>query len=144
MWMPQRCQRLINRRLARRSPPKLPSMPAGKTRRKHNRGHRGWTTKDSASSTAEMPPSLVIGNGTVWECPSPHDGTFRTECLPLLYGQPLRYSFAIVAAYNQNKITSCFVVNIGCNSRGPTIHVVCGDLLFVLLLCFCVAVCAAP
>ncbi|EAN80926.1 hypothetical protein Tc00.1047053509091.10, partial [Trypanosoma cruzi] len=43
-----------------------------------------------------------------------------------------------------------FVMNIGCTSRGPTIHVVCGDLLFYcyfafvllwalhLLLCVCV------
>ncbi|RNF00420.1 mucin TcMUCII [Trypanosoma cruzi] len=37
-----------------------------------------------------------------------------------------------------------FVMNIFFTSRGPTIHVVCGDLLFLLLLCFCVAVCAAP
>ncbi|KAF8277679.1 hypothetical protein TcBrA4_0108200, partial [Trypanosoma cruzi] len=37
-----------------------------------------------------------------------------------------------------------FVINIGCTSRGSTIHVVCGDLFFLLLLCFCVAVCAAP
>ncbi|ESS62305.1 mucin TcMUCII [Trypanosoma cruzi Dm28c] len=68
-----------------------------------------------------------------------------TEYMPLLYGRPLRYSLVIVAAYKQNRITSCFVVNIGCTSRGPTIRMVCGDLsLFVLLLCFCVAVCAAP
>ncbi|RNC37918.1 hypothetical protein TcCL_NonESM12892 [Trypanosoma cruzi] len=43
MWMPQWCQRLINRRLKRRSPPKLPIMPAGKTRRKHKCGHSRWT-----------------------------------------------------------------------------------------------------
>ncbi|RNE96106.1 mucin TcMUCII [Trypanosoma cruzi] len=44
-----------------------------------------------------------------------------------------------------------FVMSIGCTSRGPTIHVVCGDLLFTvtLLLCCCVrcassCVCACP
>ncbi|ESS60730.1 hypothetical protein TCDM_11722 [Trypanosoma cruzi Dm28c] len=67
-----------------------------------------------------------------------------TEYLPLLYGRPLRYSLVIVAAYNQNRITICFVMNIGCASRGPTIRMVCEDILFLLLLCFCVAVCAAP
>ncbi|KAF5217320.1 mucin TcMUC [Trypanosoma cruzi] len=102
------------------------------------------TTGDSASSTAGMPSLLGTGTATVWDCPSPHDGPFATEYLPLLYGRPLRYSLVIVAAYNQNRITSCFVMNIGCTSRGPTIRVVCGDLLFLLLLCFCVAVCAAP
>ncbi|RNC56912.1 trans-sialidase, partial [Trypanosoma cruzi] len=75
MRVPQWCQRLLNRRLAHRSPQKVPSMPAGKTRRKHKRGHSRWTTRDFASSTAEMPPSLGIGNASVWECPSPHDGT---------------------------------------------------------------------
>ncbi|ESS60826.1 mucin TcMUCII [Trypanosoma cruzi Dm28c] len=60
--------------------------------------------------------------------------------MPLLYGRPLRYSLVIVAAYNQNRITSCFVMNIGCTSRGPTTRVVCGDLLFIvtMLLCCCV------
>ncbi|RNC32658.1 hypothetical protein TcCL_Unassigned04711 [Trypanosoma cruzi] len=43
MRMPQWRHRLPNRRLARRSPPKLPSMPAGKTRRKHKRGYSRWT-----------------------------------------------------------------------------------------------------
>ncbi|KAF5214234.1 hypothetical protein ECC02_013186 [Trypanosoma cruzi] len=102
------------------------------------------TTGDCASSTAGMPSSLGTGTATVCDCPSPHDGPFATEYLPLLYGRPLRYSPVIVAAYNQNRITSCFVMNIGCTSRGPTIHVVCGDLFFLLLLCFCVAVGAAP
>ncbi|EKF29353.1 mucin-associated surface protein (MASP), putative, partial [Trypanosoma cruzi marinkellei] len=35
-------------------------------------------------------------------------------------------------------------MNIGCASRGPTIHVVCGDLFLSWLLCLCVAVGAAP
>ncbi|KAF5216077.1 hypothetical protein ECC02_011172 [Trypanosoma cruzi] len=107
------------------------------------------TTGDSASSTAGMPSSLGIWTATVCDCPSPHDGPFATEYLPLLYGRPLPYSLVIVAAYNQNRITSCFVMNIGCTSRGPTIHVVCEDLLFYcyyafvllcalhLLLCVC-------
>ncbi|EAN83933.1 hypothetical protein Tc00.1047053508883.20 [Trypanosoma cruzi] len=43
MRMPQWRHRLLNRRLARRSPPKLPSMPAGKTRRRHHRGYSRWT-----------------------------------------------------------------------------------------------------
>ncbi|RNC32294.1 mucin TcMUCII [Trypanosoma cruzi] len=86
-----------------------------------------------------MPSSLGTGLRLFVTAPAR-----TTEYLPLLYGRPLRYSLVIVAAYNQNKITSCFVMNIGCTSRGPTIRVVCGDLLFVLLLCFCVAVCAAP
>ncbi|EAN97489.1 hypothetical protein Tc00.1047053506813.50 [Trypanosoma cruzi] len=104
----QWCHRLLNRCLAHRSPPKSLSMPAGKARRKHNRGYSRWTTKEFASSTAEMPPSLVIWTATVLEYPSPHDGTFRTECSPLLYGRPLRYSLVIVTAYSENKITSCF------------------------------------
>ncbi|RNC36204.1 hypothetical protein TcCL_Unassigned00846, partial [Trypanosoma cruzi] len=81
------------------------------------------TTRDSASSTAGMPSSLGTGLRLFVTAPAR-----TTECLPLLYGRPLRYSLVIVAAYNQNKITSCFVVNIGCTSRGPTIRVVCGDL----------------
>ncbi|RNC36881.1 hypothetical protein TcCL_Unassigned00119 [Trypanosoma cruzi] len=109
-------------------------------------------TGDSASSTAGMPSSLGIWTATVCDCPSPHDGPFATEYLPLLYGRPLRYSLVIVAAYNQNRITSCFVMIIGCTSRGPTIRVVCGDLSFfnvTLLLCCCVrctssCVCAYP
>ncbi|RNC32674.1 trans-sialidase, partial [Trypanosoma cruzi] len=116
-------------------------MPACKTRRKHNRGYSRWTTKEFASSTAGMPPSLAIGNASVWECPSPHDGTFRTECLPLLYGRPLRYSLVIVTAYSKNRITSCFAMNVGCSCRGPTNQVVCGDLFLfsvTLLLCCCV------
>ncbi|KAF5218021.1 hypothetical protein ECC02_009092 [Trypanosoma cruzi] len=99
------------------------------------------TTGDSASSTAGMPSLLGI-----WDCdcvglPSPHDGQYETEYLPILYGRPLRYSLVIVAAYNQNKITSCFVMNIACTSRGPTIRVVCGDLLFYCYFAF-VLLCA--
>ncbi|EKG00690.1 hypothetical protein TCSYLVIO_008349 [Trypanosoma cruzi] len=143
MRMPQWRQRLLNRRLAHRSPQKV---LAGKTRRKHNRGYSRWTTKDFASSTAEMPLPLGIGKATVLEFPSPHDGSFRTECFPFLCGRPLRYLLVIVTAYSKNNITSCFAINIGCASRGPTIHVVCRDysFLLLLLLCFCVAVCAAP
>ncbi|KAF5215457.1 mucin TcMUC [Trypanosoma cruzi] len=108
------------------------------------------TTGDSASSTAGMPSSLGTGTATVWNNPRLHDGSFATEYLPLLYGRFLRYSLVIITAYNPNNITSCFVMNIGCNSRGPTIHVVCGDLLFYcyfafvllcalhLLMCVCV------
>ncbi|RNC42698.1 hypothetical protein TcCL_NonESM07662 [Trypanosoma cruzi] len=88
MRMPQWRHRLPNRRLARRSLPKLPSMPAGETRRKHNRGYSRWTRRDSASSTAGMPSSLGIWTATVCDCPSPHDGPFATEYLPLLYGRP--------------------------------------------------------
>ncbi|KAF5217227.1 mucin TcMUC [Trypanosoma cruzi] len=105
------------------------------------------TTGDSASSTAGMPSSLGTGTATVCDCPSPHDGPFATEYLPLLYGRPLRYSLVIVAAYNQNNITSCFVMNIGCTSRGTTIRVVCEDLLlycyfaFVLLCALRLLVC---
>ncbi|RNC57540.1 hypothetical protein TcCL_ESM04847 [Trypanosoma cruzi] len=99
------------------------------------------TTGDCASSTAGMPSSLGIWTATVLDCPSPHDGQYETEYLPLLYGRPLPYSLVIVAAYNQNKITSCFVVNIACASRGPTIHVVCGDLLFYCYFAF-VLLCA--
>ncbi|RNC32051.1 mucin TcMUC [Trypanosoma cruzi] len=95
-------------------------------------------------------PSLVIWNASVLECPNPHDGTFRTECLPLLYGRPLRYLLVIATAYSKNKVTTCFAMNIGCDSRGATIHVVCGDHSFYcyfafvllcalhLLLCVCV------
>ncbi|RNF05032.1 trans-sialidase [Trypanosoma cruzi] len=145
MRMPQWCQRLLNRRLAHRSPQKV---LAGKTRRKHNRGYSRWTTKDFASSNAEMPLPLGIVNASAWECPSPQDDLFRTESSPLLCGRPLRYSLVIVTAYSKKKITSCFAMNVGCTSRGPTIHVVCGDYSFLLLLlvlhCFPVAVCAAP
>ncbi|KAF5221650.1 hypothetical protein ECC02_005362 [Trypanosoma cruzi] len=147
MRVSQWCQRLLNWRLAHRLPQKV---PAGQTRRKHKRGYSRWTTRDFASSTAEMPPSLAIGKATVWECPSPHDGTFRTECLPLLYGRPLRYSLVIATAYSKNRITSCFVMNIGCDSHGPVIQLVCGDhpfscyfafvLLWALHLLLCVCV----
>ncbi|KAF5219837.1 mucin TcMUCII [Trypanosoma cruzi] len=89
-------------------------------------------------------PSLGTGTATVWDCPSPHDGPFATEYLPLLYGRPLRYSLVIVAAYNQNKIISCFCDGYWLhfpwtnNPRGVR------GSPFLLLLCFCVAVCAAP
>ncbi|RNC53303.1 mucin TcMUCII [Trypanosoma cruzi] len=110
------------------------------------------TTGDSASSTAGMSPSLGIWTATVWDCSSLHNGPFATEYLPLLYGRVLRYSLVIATSYNNSKMTICFVMNIGCASRGPTIHVVCVDLLlfycyfaFVLLcalhllLCVCVS-----
>ncbi|RNC55300.1 hypothetical protein TcCL_ESM07214 [Trypanosoma cruzi] len=45
MRMPKWRHRLLSRRLARRSPPKLPSMPAGNTRRKHKRGCQRWTRR---------------------------------------------------------------------------------------------------
>ncbi|KAF5213704.1 hypothetical protein ECC02_013754 [Trypanosoma cruzi] len=89
----------------------------------------------------------VVGN---WECeclecPSPHDGTIRTECLPLLYGRLLRYSLFIITAYSKNRMKFCFAMNVGCDSHGPVIYVVCGDFFFLLLLlCFCAAVCVAP
>ncbi|RNF00903.1 trans-sialidase [Trypanosoma cruzi] len=87
-------------------------------------------------------PSLGIGNATAWECPNPHDDLFRTESSPLLYGRPLRYLLVIVTAYSKNKTTSCFEMNVGCDSRGPTIHVVCGDLSFFIIVtlpfCCCV------
>ncbi|ESS55951.1 hypothetical protein TCDM_12550 [Trypanosoma cruzi Dm28c] len=103
------------------------------------------STGGPAAHAVGIPLPLGIGNATVWDCPSPHDGSFRTECSPLLYGRPSRYSLVIVTAYSKKNITSGFVMNIGCTSRGPTIHVVCGDYSFLLLvlLCFCVAACAA-
>ncbi|EKF99460.1 hypothetical protein TCSYLVIO_009620, partial [Trypanosoma cruzi] len=61
MRMPRLFHRHPNRRLARRSPPKLPGMLAGKTRRKGKRGHSRWTTGDSASSTAGMPRHWEYG-----------------------------------------------------------------------------------
>ncbi|EKG01014.1 hypothetical protein TCSYLVIO_008012 [Trypanosoma cruzi] len=96
--------------------------------------------------------ALVVGIGTVtvWDCLSP----FATEYLPPLHGRPLRCSLVIVAAKTNRgtvKQIVC-VMNIGCTSRGTTIHVVCGDhfplfivsLPYVLLcalhlfLCVCV------
>ncbi|KAF5217200.1 mucin TcMUC [Trypanosoma cruzi] len=108
------------------------------------------TTGDSASPTAGMPSSLGTGTATVWNNPRLHDGSFAKEYLPLLYGRLLRYSPFIVTVSNNSKMTICFVINIGCISRGPTIHVVCEDLLFYcyfafvllcalhLLMCVCV------
>ncbi|EKF28710.1 hypothetical protein MOQ_007533, partial [Trypanosoma cruzi marinkellei] len=88
----------------------------------------------------------VVGN---WDCDclgqlSPRGGPFATAHFSLLYGQPLRYSLFIVTARGKNNMTSRFLMNIGCASRGSKIHVVCGDLTFLsFLLCSCVAVCAA-
>ncbi|ESS55887.1 hypothetical protein TCDM_12619 [Trypanosoma cruzi Dm28c] len=95
MRMPQWRHRLLNRCLARRSPPKLPSMPAGST----NAGTRDGTgssatassrtpraadprrtTGDSASSTAGMPSSLRTGLRLFVTAPAR-----TTEYLPLLY-----------------------------------------------------------
>ncbi|ESS60528.1 hypothetical protein TCDM_11944 [Trypanosoma cruzi Dm28c] len=97
------------------------------------------TTGNSAPSTAGMPSSLGTGTATVCDCPSPHDGihaAFVRTALALL-----TRCCSSIQPKQDNKL---LVVNIGCTSRGPTIHVVCGDLPFLLLLCFCVAVCAAP
>ncbi|KAF5217190.1 hypothetical protein ECC02_009959 [Trypanosoma cruzi] len=91
-----------------------------------------------------MPSSLGIWTATVWNNPRLHDGSFAKEYLPLLYGRLLQYSLVIITVSNKNRITICFLMDIGCTSCGPTIHVVCGDLPFLLLLCFCVAVVAAP
>ncbi|EAN89291.1 hypothetical protein Tc00.1047053508313.60 [Trypanosoma cruzi] len=102
MRMPQWRHRLINGRLARRSPPKLPSMPAGKTRRKHNRvlemdqalpppphhGRHGLLIPDGPRETPPHP---------LRECPRRWELGLRlcvtapartTEYLPLLYGRP--------------------------------------------------------
>ncbi|RNC43662.1 hypothetical protein TcCL_NonESM06689 [Trypanosoma cruzi] len=43
LQMPQWFHRFFSRHLVRWSPPKLPSTPAGKARRKHKRGHSRWT-----------------------------------------------------------------------------------------------------
>ncbi|KAF5219283.1 hypothetical protein ECC02_007707 [Trypanosoma cruzi] len=96
----------------------------------------------------ETPPHPLRECTRRWElglrlfvtAPARTTARLRRNTCHLLYGRPLRYSLVIVAAYNQNNITSCFVMNIGCTSRGPTIRVVCGDLLFIvtLLLCCCV------
>ncbi|KAF5216329.1 hypothetical protein ECC02_010909 [Trypanosoma cruzi] len=105
-------------------------------------GLHGLLIPDGPRETLPHPlrECTVAGN---LDCPSPHDGPFATEYLPLLYGRPLRYSLIIITASNNSKMTICFVMSVGCNSRGTTILLVCGDLLFLLLLCFCVAVCAA-
>ncbi|ESS62360.1 hypothetical protein TCDM_09978 [Trypanosoma cruzi Dm28c] len=101
------------------------------------------TTGDSASFTLVMPSSLGTALRLFVTAPAR-----TTEYLPLLYGRPLCYSLVVVAAYNQNRITSCFVMNIGCTSRGPTIRVVCGDhysfhcyFAFVLLCALHLLVC---
>ncbi|ESS63005.1 hypothetical protein TCDM_09271 [Trypanosoma cruzi Dm28c] len=83
-----------------------------------------------------MPSSLGTGLRLCVTAPAR-----TTEYLPLLYGRPLRYSNFVLAAYNQNRITSCFVMNIGRTSRGPTIRMVCGELLFGCYFAF-VLLCA--
>ncbi|PWV20667.1 hypothetical protein C3747_5g745 [Trypanosoma cruzi] len=95
MWMPQWRRRLLNRCLARRSPPKLPSMPAGKTRRKHNRGHSRWT-RLFRHRLIHCGNALVVGNwtATVWDCPSPHDGILATFVRTAL-ALPTRYCSSI-------------------------------------------------
>ncbi|ESS63501.1 hypothetical protein TCDM_08649 [Trypanosoma cruzi Dm28c] len=90
MRIPQWRHRLLNRCLARRSSPKLPIMPGGKTRRKHNAGTRdgpGFSATASSRTprAADSPtdhgrlrlihcgnaPLLEIGTVTVWDCLSP-------------------------------------------------------------------------
>ncbi|EKG00510.1 hypothetical protein TCSYLVIO_008540 [Trypanosoma cruzi] len=66
---------------------------------------RVQSTGDPAAHAVGMPLPLGIGNASAWECPSPHDGSFRTECSPFLCGRPLRYSLVILTAYSKNKAT---------------------------------------
>ncbi|EKG07944.1 hypothetical protein TCSYLVIO_000920, partial [Trypanosoma cruzi] len=98
MRMPQWRQRLPNKCLARRSPPKA---LAGKTRRKHNRGYSRWTTKDFASSTAEMPRRWELGMRLLGTVPARTTARFG-RMLATLYRRPLRYSLVIVTAYSKN------------------------------------------
>ncbi|ESS55968.1 hypothetical protein TCDM_12529 [Trypanosoma cruzi Dm28c] len=157
MRMPQWRHRLLNRCLARRSPPKLPSMPAGETRRKHKRGYSRWTrlfrhrlitdatgcssrrtTGDSASSTAGMPSSLRTGTATVCGCPSPHDGILSTFVLTVL-ALLTRYCSSMQPKQDNKLLCDEYWLHFPW-ANNP--HGVRGSLL--LLLCFCVAVCAAP
>ncbi|EKF28869.1 hypothetical protein MOQ_007367 [Trypanosoma cruzi marinkellei] len=46
------------------------------------------TAGDFTSSTVGLPPSLGIGNATVWNCLGPHDGLFGMERLPLFTDVP--------------------------------------------------------
>ncbi|ESS62816.1 mucin TcMUCII [Trypanosoma cruzi Dm28c] len=49
---------------------------------------------------------LRIWTVTVWDCSSLHEGLFATECLSLLYGEPLRY-LLIPAREKQYKKLFC-------------------------------------
>ncbi|KAF8278484.1 hypothetical protein TcBrA4_0113020 [Trypanosoma cruzi] len=117
MRMPQWRHRLLNRCLAHRSPPKLPSVPAGNTTAGTRDGPGSSATASSrtpraADSTAEHGRLRLIHCGNV---PSLGTGlrlcgtapARTTEYLPLLYGRPLRYSLVIATSYKKSKMTTC-------------------------------------
>ncbi|EKG07922.1 hypothetical protein TCSYLVIO_000944, partial [Trypanosoma cruzi] len=97
------------------------------------------TTGDSAPSTAGMPSSLRIWTATVCDCPSPHDGilaTFVRMALVLL----TRYCSSIQPKQDNKLLCDEYWQHFPWtnNPRGVW------GYPFWLLLCFCVAVCAAP
>ncbi|RNC42759.1 hypothetical protein TcCL_NonESM07624 [Trypanosoma cruzi] len=107
MRMPQWRHRLPDRRLARRSLSKMPSMPADKARRKHKRGYSRWTRlflHSAGTTTSRLIPQKAqgkpcrtsCGNSPVLEnlaldylgAPPSHDNAVRDKKKqPHLYAQ---------------------------------------------------------
>ncbi|EKF98676.1 mucin TcMUCII, putative, partial [Trypanosoma cruzi] len=56
--------------------------------------------------------------------------------VPLLRWFPGLHEVECAEYERRPMATELFLMNIGCTSRGPTIHVVCGDHSFLLLICF--------
>ncbi|RNC53830.1 putative trans-sialidase [Trypanosoma cruzi] len=84
-------------------------------------------------------PSLRVRTATVWECPACTTARMgQNNCHFGTDGPCATNSVLSKQTKKRGKRIYCFVMNIGCASRGPTIHVVCGDLSFLivtLLLC---------
>ncbi|KAF5216593.1 mucin TcMUC [Trypanosoma cruzi] len=100
------------------------------------------TTGDSASSTAGMPSSLRVRTATVCECPACTTARMRLDtCLVATDGPCATNSVLSQRTKKRENRIYCFVLNIICVSRGTTIHVVCGDLLFYCYFAF-VLLCA--
>ncbi|EKG00455.1 mucin TcMUC, putative, partial [Trypanosoma cruzi] len=97
------------------------------------------TTGNCASSTAGMPSSLGTGTATVCDCPSPHDGilaVFVRTALALL----TRYCSSIQPKQDNKLLCGEYWLHFPWTNNP---HGVRGTP-FLLLPCFCVAVCAAP
>ncbi|EKF37589.1 hypothetical protein MOQ_002216, partial [Trypanosoma cruzi marinkellei] len=121
-----------------------PSMPAGKTRRKSKRGHSRRTRLfrhriiTDAAGCGSLDGPWETQFHPLWECPR------RWELGLRLYGTAsahatarlgrnachfLRTSLALLTDYcntiQQREKQFAIMMNVGCASRGPTIHVVC-------------------
>ncbi|EKF29546.1 hypothetical protein MOQ_006663 [Trypanosoma cruzi marinkellei] len=119
MRTPKRLHRLFNRRLSRTSAPKSQACQQARHAGSTNacvKGEPGaFATASQTSRAADSStdhgrlrfircwnaPSFGIVTATVWDRPSPHDGLFATEYLPVFVRTALRHLLVILTAYKE-------------------------------------------